>query len=706
MIILAEILPYNPVGAAVVPVRLSSGASVPVFNDQHWRSRLSHEFSLGMRIFEAGFETTGSSRTSGSLKIMIGDGEFDILTSYNWQQRRVRVWTGEGTDFNNFTQRLDGVVSSLIHSEKTLELRLGDKSNIFDAPMEIPTYAGTGGIEGPAEFKGVVKPFCFGPVFNMEPTLADSVNQIYQVHMRAAQAIDGVFDRGVELTSDGDTADLSAWVAVPGKYKTDLSKGLFKLGNQPSGLITADVRGDNVGGYVSSAGDILQRILDFVPDAAGLGLDGAAFTALNAANSSACSIHARQALNARDIFDVLMRSVGGYWLVDWLGILTVGIHEITAPVGDVTNARIRDMVRLETPAPLWRLKANYRPNYRVQSGDEIASIQLGGTWQSGEGLPGGGIGIEDDFYINTDNGNVYKKTDVSTWTFQYDLTGEAGADGDTWLDGAGLPAGGLGTVGDYYLNGTNGDYYKKTGASAWTLQGNIAGADGDDGAPGTDGSDGENGATGATGNTGSPGANGTPGANGSDGSDGTTYITYRQSSPPGSPKNGETWFETDTKTLWGRISGAWLYIGTYNTGALANRNTVATQHIDNEAVTKRWASSTTSPPSSGTVRSIVITATGQGGLVVTASGAFEISAEDETSYGYVTVKRGGATILGPILIAKVRSVSDNVTKMAIAQFCFPIVQNLSAGTYTFSIVISGTGDPCKFASLVVVESKK
>jgi hypothetical protein len=86
--------------------------------------------------------------------------------------------------------------------------------------------------------------------------------------------------------------------------------------------------------------------------------------------------------------------------------------------------------------------------------------------------------------------------------------GPAGTPGEAWFSGSGAPAGGTGIVGDWYLNADNGDVYEKTGASAWTLRGNIRGPQGDQGiqgVPGNDGADGDDGAPGA------------PGADGDDG---------------------------------------------------------------------------------------------------------------------------------------------------------------------------------------------
>ena len=63
--------------------------------------------------------------------------------------------------------------------------------------------------------------------------------------------------------------------------------------------------------------------------------------------------------------------------------------------------------------------------------------------------------------------------------------GAAGTNGATWFSQAGAPADGTGVIGDHYLNTTNGDVYAKTGASTWTLQGNLKGPDGTQGTNGT-----------------------------------------------------------------------------------------------------------------------------------------------------------------------------------------------------------------------------
>ena len=87
--------------------------------------------------------------------------------------------------------------------------------------------------------------------------------------------------------------------------------------------------------------------------------------------------------------------------------------------------------------------------------------------------------------------------------------GTNGTNGSTWYTGTIAPSTGTGVVNDFYLNTSNGDYYKKTGASTWTLQANLTGPQGATGAAGATGSQGIQGVAGPTGATGAAGSNAT-----------------------------------------------------------------------------------------------------------------------------------------------------------------------------------------------------
>lgn len=49
-----------------------------------------------------------------------------------------------------------------------------------------------------------------------------------------------------------------------------------------------------------------------------------------------------------------------------------------------------------------------------------------------------------------------------------------GTDGATWYNDTGAPAGSLGVIGDFYLDNDNGWVYKKTGPSTWEYQVTLA----------------------------------------------------------------------------------------------------------------------------------------------------------------------------------------------------------------------------------------
>jgi Collagen triple helix repeat (20 copies) len=141
----------------------------------------------------------------------------------------------------------------------------------------------------------------------------------------------------------------------------------------------------------------------------------------------------------------------------------------------------------------------------------------GEKWFSGTGVPAGGTGAVGDWYLNDGNGDVYEKTGASAWTLRDNLTGpqgtqgiqgiqgvqgptgstgSAGTPGEKWFSGTGVPAGGTGIIGDWYLNDANGDVYEKTGASAWTLRDNLTGPQGTQGIQGIQGPTGSTGTSG------------------------------------------------------------------------------------------------------------------------------------------------------------------------------------------------------------------
>jgi len=81
---------------------------------------------------------------------------------------------------------------------------------------------------------------------------------------------------------------------------------------------------------------------------------------------------------------------------------------------------------------------------------------------------------------------------------------ELDVDGTNIFSGSSAPSGSLGEVNDFYFR-SNGDYYKKTGETSWTLQANLTGPQGAQGIQGVQGDQGIQGVKGDTGDTGATG---------------------------------------------------------------------------------------------------------------------------------------------------------------------------------------------------------
>lgn len=234
----------------------------------------------------------------------------------------------------------------------------------------------------------------------------------------------------------------------------------------------------------------------------------------------------------------------------------------------------------------------------------------GRTILNGTGAPSGGTGVDGDFYLRTSNYVLYGPKTAGAWGSGVSLVGPAGADGAdgadgldgtdgrTVLNGSGAPGGGLGLDGDFYLNTTNYDLYGPKTAGAWGSPTSLLGTVGSDGktilngtvAPTTEGTDGDfyiNTSTNflygpkASGTwpagislVGPAGTDGTDGVDGIDGVDGRT-ILYGTAAPTTEGQDGDFYIRTTTNFIYGPKAGGVWPAGTSLVGAAGtNGNTI------------------------------------------------------------------------------------------------------------------------------------
>jgi hypothetical protein len=219
-------------------------------------------------------------------------------------------------------------------------------------------------LESGASLEGRPKPLCFGKCLNVSPVQVSPALLIYQVHDGPIQAIDAVYNRGVVLAT--------------AQYTVDLLRGTFTLLQSPGdgGVITADVRGDTLGGYVSTVAGIVRRVVaTYGPLTAG-DLDTASFTALDLGNPALIGLYAADQRTILDVLDELVNSIGAFYGFDRSGKFEVGLF--TAPslvqpaAATFGSAEILEIEAQPTELPAWRQRVGYERNWSVQAGDTVA----------------------------------------------------------------------------------------------------------------------------------------------------------------------------------------------------------------------------------------------------------------------------------------------------------------------------------------------
>ena len=122
----------------------------------------------------------------------------------------------------------------------------------------------------------------------------------------------------------------------------------------------------------------------------------------------------------------------------------------------------------------------------------------GRTVLNGAGAPGSGTGVNGDFYINLSAITIYGPKTGGAWGSPTSIIGSKGDKGDqgetgtagfTLLNGTGVPGVGLGVNGDFYIDTTNKTLYGPKTGGAWGSLTSLIGDKGDKGDQGDRGYD-------------------------------------------------------------------------------------------------------------------------------------------------------------------------------------------------------------------------
>jgi hypothetical protein len=162
-----------------------------------------------------------------------------------------------------------------------------------------------------------------------------------------------------------------------------------------------------------------------------------------------------------------------------------------------------------------------------------SSGNLVNQWKYGAGVPASNLGLVGDYYLDTATGNVYNKTNSTTWVLITNITGPQGVAGPAGVAGPVGPTGAVGATGP-------------------------TGATGSTGATGLTGPAGPIGLTGPAGVAGPQGIQGVAGTNGLNGTNGTAVLNGNTNPTVGTGVNGDFYINTATNELFGpKANGNW-----------------------------------------------------------------------------------------------------------------------------------------------------
>jgi hypothetical protein len=388
-LILAEVKPRRiDTGAEVTVLLAGGGGLVPYrYDDRHWLSGIS-----GLPRIITSIDYNGTDLGTGSvpqaMTLSWAPSSSAVLAqhmAYLWDDAAITVRRGpEGTYPPVLTT---GKVLTVTVDSGVAQIALADPATDLRKPILTDRYAGTGGLEGPAEWDGKLKRRLWGRLFNLTGDPIDAANRIYCYAdpTRPLQAFDAVRDKGaaaaaeklVLLAWQGTAATtfaaLQSAVAPEGGGVLCPSIACIKWWTQPAGDLCVDLRGEVGAGYVETAASLAARIagvVSTVPFAAGT------VAVADAARPIAVGWKAEEeGGTAAAALDALLSDVSLMWALEDDAI-QIRRWEWTAPVA---SARSLSVTRKATFKPVGRRRLGYRKNQNVMNRDSIAGIVFVGN---------------------------------------------------------------------------------------------------------------------------------------------------------------------------------------------------------------------------------------------------------------------------------------------------------------------------------------
>lgn len=385
-VILLELQPRRASDGVPVTVRLAGGGGTkPYFYfDEHWRAGIA-----GLPTIISSLDFPGND---------LGVGGVPQALQLSWRPSRnsdLAEWANYIWTDAPFTLRigpesapppieLSGKVLEASTDTGALLIALSDAAADLKRPLLVNRYAGTGDLEGPSEWEGVIKRRVWGRAFNIKGELIDGAHWIYAFGDSSFPwaAFDVVRDKGAPAAPSD--LEFLAWQGTEAATLTALRAAeapqgggvlcpsicCVKWWTEAAGDLCADIRGEYTGaGYVETAPAIAERIVgarSAIPFAAGTIAAAAA-----ARPGIAHFVADDESTTIGSALDELLGDVSMLWVLNANDAIELRPWSWGAPVAQGRSVEVK---RRKIHKPVKSRRLGYRRNNHVMSRGDIAGI--------------------------------------------------------------------------------------------------------------------------------------------------------------------------------------------------------------------------------------------------------------------------------------------------------------------------------------------
>jgi hypothetical protein len=325
----------------------------------YWDRRIEVPLVVSQSLF-SGADIGGRSEVSiGQITLANQDGALDTLADYDWDGRLIEVRYSALANpvLADFAVVFSGTAERIVTGDE-IAIEVRDLQILFDEPYQPARFAGTGGVEGPTEYKDRRKPRVMGVVRQFTPLLLNQASLVWCYGDGPVGGPLAVLDSGVALTAGADYATYAALTGATvtaGTYATCNALGLIRLGAALSGVLTIDAEGAKPSGTVlKKFADIAVHVIDTATTLSASDFATGTVTALNTTCPQTLGhwYDGGGDLTVRAMLDDLAQSIGAFYGFDDSRKIVLGRLDAPAVTPDFSFGE-RDLISLR-PLPAER----------------------------------------------------------------------------------------------------------------------------------------------------------------------------------------------------------------------------------------------------------------------------------------------------------------------------------------------------------------